>query len=88
MTVHSHPVRVRAYYLPAETFGSAPMFLLTTDIEGNDPMSRSISQRLYDSDVLTRIAQYIILGVGGRRFRSTAVKCSVGECMSKGVRGQ
>lgn len=66
--VHNHPVWVKAYYLPADTFGSAPMFLLTTDIERNDDLSRSISQRLYDSDGLTRIAQYIILGVGGAKL--------------------
>ncbi len=68
VTVHDHPVRVRALYLPAQTFGSAPMFLLTTDIDRNDAMSRSISLRLYDSDALTRIAQYIILGVGGAKL--------------------
>ena len=66
--VHDHPVWVKAYYLPPDTFGSAPLFLLTTDIEKNDPMSRSITQRLYDSDALTRIAQYIVLGIGGARL--------------------
>ena len=54
--MHGHPVWVKAHYLPAETFGTAPMFLLSTDIDRNDPMSRSISLRLYDSDPLTRIA--------------------------------
>jgi starch phosphorylase len=68
ITVHSHPVWVKAYYLPAKTFGCAPMFFLTTDIDKNDPMSRSISMRLYDSDFLTRIAQYIVLGTGGAKL--------------------
>jgi len=68
VTVHDHPVWVRAFYLPAETFGCAPLFLLSTDLDKNDPMSRSITQRLYDSDALTRIAQYIILGVGGAKL--------------------
>lgn len=68
VTVHGHEVWVRAYYLPAETFCSAPLFLLSTDLEKNDPMSRAISLRLYDSDALTRIAQYIILGVGGAKL--------------------
>ena len=66
--VHDHPVWVKALYLPAGVFGTAPMFLLTTDLEKNDPMSRSISMRLYDSDALTRIAQYILLGVGGAKL--------------------
>jgi starch phosphorylase len=66
--VHDHPVWVKAYYLPAKIFDSAPMFLLTTDIDRNDELSRNISRRLYDSDSLTRIAQYIILGVGGAKL--------------------
>lgn len=68
VTVHDHPVWVKALYLPGDVFGNAPMFLLTTDIEENDPMSRSISLRLYDSDFLTRIAQYIVLGIGGAKL--------------------
>ena len=63
--IHDHDVWVKAMYLPADIFGSAPMFLLTTDLEENDTMSRTISHRLYDSDFLTRIAQYILLGIGG-----------------------
>jgi len=68
VTVHDHPVWVKALYLPADVFGCAPLFLLTTDLEENDPMSRSISMRLYDSDFLTRIAQYIVLGIGGAKL--------------------
>lgn len=71
VTVHDHPVWVKALYLPADVFGNAPLFLLTTDLEKNDPMSRSISLRLYDSDFLTRIAQYIILGIGGAKLLET-----------------
>jgi len=63
--IHDADVWVKVMYLPADTFGSAPMFLLTTDIEENDYMSRTISHKLYDPDFLTRIAQYILLGVGG-----------------------
>ena len=69
--IHDHDVWVKVMYLPADTFGSAPMFLLTTDIEENDVMSRTISHRLYDSDELTRIAQYILLGVGGAALLDT-----------------
>ncbi len=66
--VHGADVWVKALYLPADTFGSAPMFFLTTDIEENDHVSRTISHRLYDSDSQTRIAQYILLGVGGAKL--------------------
>jgi len=63
--VHDSPVHVKAYLLKPETFGSAPLFLLTTNVNENDEASRSISYRLYDSNEATRIAQSIILGIGG-----------------------
>lgn len=62
------PVWVKAYFLRPETFGSAPMFLLSTDLEENDEESRNISRRLYDANGFTRIAQYVLLGKGGARL--------------------
>ena len=66
--VHGHAVWVKALFLDGETFGTVPMFFLTTDIQENDDLSRAITHRLYDSDELRRIAQYIILGAGGARL--------------------
>lgn len=66
--VHGHEVWVKALFLPGDIFGTVPMFFLTTDIEENDDLSRAITYRLYDNDALRRIAQYIILGVGGARL--------------------
>jgi len=66
--IHGHPVWVKAMFLPGETFGTVPMFFLTTDIEENDDLSRALTHRLYDNDYLRRIAQYIILGAGGARL--------------------
>ena len=63
--VHDYPVYVRAFLLHPKTFGSAPIFLLTTNLNENDEQSRSISYKLYDSTESTRIAQSIILGIGG-----------------------
>lgn len=63
--VHHAPVLVKAYLLTADTFGSAPLFLLSTDVEGNDEQSKSITHHLYDANEATRIAQSIILGTGG-----------------------
>ena len=68
ITVHDSPVKVKAYYLAPEIFGTCPMFFLTTDIEGNDEPSRNISCRLYDSDPHCRVAQYMLLGKGGMRL--------------------
>jgi len=63
--VHDTPVHVKAFLLKPETFGSAPLFLLSTDIPENDEISRTITHRLYDPNEATRIAQSIILGIGG-----------------------
>jgi starch phosphorylase len=63
--VHDSPVHVKAFLLKPETFGSAPIFLLSTDLPENDEISRTITHRLYDPNEATRIAQSIILGIGG-----------------------
>ncbi len=63
--VHAATVFVKAFLLEPETFGTAPVFLLSTDIPQNDELARSICFRLYDSNVSTRIAQSIVLGIGG-----------------------
>lgn len=63
--VHDAQVHVKAFLLKPETFGSAPLFLLSTNIPENDYLSRTITQRLYDPHETTRISQSIILGIGG-----------------------
>jgi starch phosphorylase len=47
--------------------GRVPLFLLDTDLPENRPVDRWITARLYDSDPETRLAQYVLLGVGGVR---------------------
>lgn len=66
--VHSAIVYVKAFLLKPEVFGSAPIFLLSTDIEQNDSISRTITNRLYDANESTRIAQSIVLGIGGAKL--------------------
>ncbi len=66
--IHDHPVWVKAMYLNPETFKSAPLFLLSTDLPENDDVSRTITQRLYDGNAATKIAQFILLGAGGARL--------------------
>lgn len=66
--IHDHPVWVKAMYLNPETFNSAPLFLLSTDLPENDDVSRTITQRLYDGNAATKIAQFILLGAGGARL--------------------
>ena len=39
VNIHEHPVWVKAWYLNPETFKSAPLFLLSTDLPENDSRS-------------------------------------------------
>jgi starch phosphorylase len=66
--VNGAAVWVKALYLAPEVFGTAPLFLLSTDLPENDFLSQTISHRLYDSNAETKVAQYILLGVGGARL--------------------
>src|SRR5215813_14845330 len=68
ISVHEHPVWVKVYYLNPETFRSAPLFLLSTDVPENDYVSQTITHRLYDANVATKVAQFILLGVGGAQL--------------------
>ncbi|SFD17333.1 starch phosphorylase [Chitinophaga sp. CF118] len=65
ISIHDSPVHVKAFLLRPETFNSAPLFLLSTDIPENDFLARTITHRLYDPNEATRIAQSILLGTGG-----------------------
>ena len=68
INIHEHPVWVKVFYLNPETFKSAPLFLLSTDVPENDHVSQTISHRLYDANVATKVAQFILLGVGGAKL--------------------
>ena len=68
ITIHGTNVFVKAYLLKPEVFNSAPLFLLSTDIQENDFLSQTISHRLYDPNETTRIAQSILLGNGGAKL--------------------
>ena len=65
ISVHNHPVKVNVYYLDPTVFGTAPIYLLSTDHPSNDYLAQTITHRLYDNNLSTRIAQYILLGIGG-----------------------
>lgn len=68
ITIHGSNVYVKAYLLKPSVFESAPLFLLSTDIIENDYLAQTISHRLYDPNETTRIAQSILLGVGGAKL--------------------
>lgn len=70
--INGHPIKVKAMLLPAGVLQSAPIYLLTTDIEENDFLARTITHKLYDAHHETRIAQEIVLGVGGAKVLEAA----------------
>ncbi|HTJ50439.1 MAG TPA: alpha-glucan family phosphorylase [Cyclobacteriaceae bacterium] len=68
ITIHNTRVYVKAFLLKPNVFNSAPVFLLSTDIPENDYLAQTISHRLYDPNETTRIAQSILLGIGGAKL--------------------
>ena len=68
INIHEHPVWIKVLYLNPETFKTAPLFLLSTDVPENDYVSQTITHRLYDANVATKVAQFILLGVGGAKL--------------------
>jgi starch phosphorylase len=68
---------VLAYVWRVEV-GRVPLFLLDTDITRNGPLERWITGRLYDADPTTRLAQYVLLGIGGiRALRALGIEPGV-----------
>jgi starch phosphorylase len=47
--------------------GRAPLYLLDSNVEANQPADRGLTARLYTSDLEMRISQEILLGLGGVR---------------------
>ena len=47
--------------------GRIPLFLLDTDVDLNAPADRELSARLYGGDMEIRVAQEVVLGIGGVR---------------------
>lgn len=58
--------------------GRIPLYLLDTELEENSPQDRKLTARLYWSDVDLRIAQEVLLGIGGvRALRALGYQPSV-----------
>jgi glycogen phosphorylase len=58
--------------------GRVPLFLLDTEVPENDALDQWITARLYDADADTRLAQYVLLGVGGvRALRAVGIEPGV-----------
>jgi starch phosphorylase len=68
--VEGRPVTVRAWRYVIQGAGGAevPVFLLDTDVPGNDPFDRTLTDHLYGGDERYRLCQEVVLGVGGVRM--------------------
>ena len=61
-------IRPWLYTVKSQTGGVVPVYLLDTDLEGNNPDDREITSILYGGDERYRLKQEIILGIGGARM--------------------
>ncbi len=59
-----HQVQARVWQVQV---GRIPLLLLDTNIDGNEPVDRDITDQLYGGDVEARIRQELLLGIGGIR---------------------
>ncbi len=68
LAVNGHKIMVKAWYLPPDVFGTAPMFLLSTIHPANDYLAQTICHRLYSNNTEAKVAQSILLGAGGAKL--------------------
>jgi glycogen phosphorylase len=67
VTLQGRQVLVRAWRFDVVgvTGHVIPVFLLDTDVEGNDPWDRRLTDHLYGGDTYYRLCQETVLGLGG-----------------------
>jgi len=70
VTIEGRPVTVQAWLYEHQslTGGLVPILFLDTDVDGNAPEDRRITDFLYGGDKRYRLKQEIVLGIGGVRF--------------------
>jgi starch phosphorylase len=66
-TIQARQILVRAWRFDVigATGHIIPVFLLDTDVEGNDPWDRRLTDHLYGGDTYYRLCQETVLGLGG-----------------------
>ena len=65
LPIGGQSLRVAAWRAQA---GRATLLLLDSDVDGNPPGLRSLTAQLYGGDLVTRLRQELILGIGGVRM--------------------
>jgi starch phosphorylase len=65
LAMRGRTVRVQAWRVDV---GRVPLYLLDTNVDGNDEIDRLITGHLYGGDRETRCVQEMVLGIGGVRL--------------------
>ena len=70
VTIEGRSVELRAwrYQVRGRSGHRVPVYLLDTDIEGNDGYDRALTDSLYGGDIRYRLGQEVVLGIGGVRI--------------------
>ena len=70
VTIEGREVQLRVWYYQFKGINGyvVPVFYLDSNIEGNDVWDRELTKHLYGGDNKYRLAQEIILGIGGIRM--------------------
>lgn len=73
VTIEGREVKIQIWMYNYKGIGgyNIPVFFLDTNIEGNSDWDRELTKYLYGGDVKYRLAQEIVLGVGGVRAVKT-----------------
>jgi starch phosphorylase len=70
VTIKGRPVKVQTWLYEHQslTGGIVPILFLDTDVDGNAPEDRRITDYLYGGDKRYRLKQEIVLGIGGAKI--------------------
>ena len=70
VTIEGRSAELRAwrYEVRGRSGHRLPVYLLDSDIEGNDEYDRTLTDALYGGDVRYRLGQEVVLGIGGVRM--------------------
>ncbi|MDO9116515.1 MAG: alpha-glucan family phosphorylase [Nitrospira sp.] len=68
--LEGRPVQIRAwrYQIMGASGSRVPVYLLDTDLDGNAPEDRALTDVLYGGDLAHRLRQEAVLGLGGVRM--------------------
>jgi starch phosphorylase len=68
VTIDKKEVWVKVWFLDPVIFSTAPLYLLSTEVDENDYGSKTITHKLYDSNPLTSLSASILLGLGALKL--------------------